>query len=226
MFREFERQHFCPETFFQTNKPAVDHDGVICDTRQHVLDFVNQRLETNYVNRDIRHWHSVRDWARKAGMLATEAENLEEYVWFNSDFLRQAKPAPGAVEMCDWFVEHEIDLHVITSRRPNLLSSTVDWYQEHVPSLKSENIHLQTTSEMEGGIFKAFMVGKLEIGVYFEDVPQLALDVLNYSNAFVVLMSDISLPHSYRDSDRVHRILGEQGKIPNLTSFNSQILKI
>jgi hypothetical protein len=226
MFREIENHTMCPEEFFKIHRPAVDHDGVICDTRQHVLNFVNNALGTKYANRDIRHWHSVRDWATQSGMSMVDAEDLEEYVWFNPDFLRQAKPIPGAIEMCRWLTDHGIHLRVITSRRPNLLESTIDWYREHVSNLKLGNIHLQTTGEMEGSIFKAFMISRLGADVYFEDVPQHALDILNYTNASVVLLSNLSSPHSYKDSGRIYRISGEQGLVPNLSSFNSQVLKI
>lgn len=120
-----------PEKFFRENRPGFDHDGVICDTRRHVLGYVNDKLGTQYRDVDIRHWHAVTEWAILAGWTTTQARQLEDYVWYDPQFLSQADVNPGARELIDYLLYEDIRFDIITSRKPGLIGPTLSWYRKN-----------------------------------------------------------------------------------------------
>ena len=210
------------EKFFKENNPGLDNDGVIRDTRTLVLDFVNCELKTGYRDVDIRHWHAVRQWALESGWPQQRAIDLENYVWFDPSFLMQAEVLPGAEKFTSKLVDLKIPFKVITSRRPQLIKSTYEWYEEKLPKIPRQNISIWPTVEMKGGILKSFNINMFNLGAMFEDVPEQAMDIASNTDAYIFLLSNIGrFDGMFRD--RLFRVSGENGSCANL-NFVAAIL--
>lgn len=195
--------------------PGFDNDGVISDTRSLVLDFVNKQLKTNYVDRDIRDWNQVSIWAKESGWTSDKALELDNYVWYDPEFLKKAKLIPGARKLTDFLLHEKVPFKIITSRLPHLVKSTFEWYEENLPEIPKENIIIWPIKEMAGGIFKSFNINRYNLGVFFEDVPEQALDIVSHTDARVFLLSNIGT-YDGMHPGKLCRIGGENGNCANL----------
>lgn len=222
-----------PEEFFSKYPPSSDMDGVLCNTRKHVVEEFNKMFGTLYTTFDIRDYHAVSRWAGVLGMGKKEAMAIENKLWFDPNVLFRAKPLPGAVKFTRWFAERNIDLPVVTSResnikdvrKPNIEDVTIAWFRKWMPWIKEENIYMQKNQEMPGDIFKAWMNRVLGRGIHFEDVPGHAKAVLDYTDASVVLLSNLIEIDGYYPG-RLLRIPETKGIGPEMHRVNEIFLGI
>jgi hypothetical protein len=87
MFKELNHGLMTSEEYFRQYPPGTDHDGVMCDLRMHVLNYLNKQWGTNYTSQDMRHFDCVRHWALSLGYSMSEAVGLQEYTWYHPDFV-------------------------------------------------------------------------------------------------------------------------------------------
>ncbi len=214
-----------PEEFFSKYPPSSDMDGVLCNTRKHVAEEFNKRFGTSYTTFDIRDYRAVSKWAVVLGMSKKEAMAIEKKLWFDPDIIFRAEPLPGAVKFTRWFAERNIALPVNTSRRPNIRDATIAWFEKWMPWIKEENVYMQKNQEMPGDIFKAWMNRILGRGIHFEDAPEHAKAVLDYTDAFVVLISNLIEIDGYYP-DRLLRIPETKGIGPEMHRINEILLGI
>lgn len=223
-----------PENFFRLNKPATDNDGVMSDTRTLVTGEFNKIFRTNHRPEDIRHWHAIRDWGIESGLSFEEATKLELFLWFDPVLLYKAQPVAGAVEISRWFYERGIPFPVISSRRDlvvskgaykNIKDSTIAWYEKWMPWVLPDDIHIQYGQEMKGEYYKAFMIKRMGIGVFFEDIPLHAQAILDYTDANIVLVSNRSLFPTANDN-RIASLPYGVGKMPDLLPFYNLLTNI
>ena len=180
-----------PEEFFFSNEVIVDHDGVMADTRTLAIEEINETLGTNYTVCDINGWHWVSEIAQEHGMSEGEAKELEDKVWYDPDFLIQAKPLEGAYEFMKWFHDKGLKLSVVTSRNPELRNSTLSWYKENIPFVDKTRIFIRTNYEFTGDVFKVFALNRIAIpAIHFEDSVEQARIILDYTNVKVALLSN------------------------------------
>lgn len=180
-----------PEDLFKFYKVIVDHDGVMADTRTLAIAEINETLGTDYTVSDINGWHWVSEIAQKYGMKLNEAHALEDKVWYDPDFLIQAKPLAGAYEFMKWFYERSLKVPVATSRNPELRNSTMSWYEENMPFVDRNMIFIRRNYEFTGEIFKVFTVGRVtDPAIHFEDSVEQARLILDYTNVKVALLSN------------------------------------
>ncbi|HJX46017.1 hypothetical protein A2W13_03025 [Candidatus Woesebacteria bacterium RBG_16_36_11] len=214
-----------PEIFFKILKPFRDFDNVTSATKEIVTREFNKMFRTNYLPVDILQWHSIKNWAIDKGMNERNAEELELKLWYNPDFLFQAKPLPGTLELSHWLYERHIGFPIITSRMDrvdtsrgifkNVKEATFAWIKQHEPWVPEKDIFIQENKEMPGNIFKAFMLRKFNCGIYFEDNVEHAKTVLDYTNAIVVLVSNSRVLDGLGYGNLV-RISINDGNLPNL----------
>ena len=197
---------FTPEELFSQLIVSVDNDGVISDTKSLVADGVNEVLGTDYTGHDIRNWHWAAEVLTEHGMKFDEARKLEQKYWYDPDYLLKAKPMPGAYEFFQWFDERNLESPtVVTSREHSLYESTVEWYRKNIPILDKEKIVMQSNDEMRGDYFKIWALQhRTKSDIHLEDSPIHVKLILDYTDAFVVFISNSTVFDGY-DEDRFLR---------------------
>ena len=224
MLKEYEGS---AEKYFDVYKPATDFDGIICDLRTLAVNEFNDRCGTDYSTFDIRCFGQVIVWAKKLGMSHGEALKIEEELWYKPDFIRKASPVEGAVDFLNWFSERGIKMPIITTRRPNLREITYNWLEEWTPSFPREDVFIRPAvmCDMSGDIYKAYMVRFLGIDVFFEDIVEQAKVVLDYTDANVILHSNLEyLDRLYQG--RLLRFPEIEGVGPSMRKVNDELLNI
>lgn len=223
----FKERGLSPEEFFIKYPPFTDHDETMSASIVVVTDFFNSTysLGKKRYPSEITHYRSVRDWAIEDGRDEEEANYIEKNLWYNPDVLFYAKPTKGAVEFSYRMHEMGFSMPVVTARldfpeiRSNMFKdmhdSTVAWYKKWMPWTNSDDIHVQSNTEMPRDIYKAYILNKLGAGIYFEDSSQNAEAILNYTNIKVCLLSNKILASQVGNPDLI-RLSGDGGKEPDM----------
>lgn len=200
---------------------SVDHDNTISDTKEIVVEKFNEEFGTNHQAIEISQWYSLPEWCRALGMNKEEALVVNHRYWYDPDLINLARPNPGAIEFLN---KANLKGHLtVNSSRPfDQLTSTVGWYRHYAPFIKPEQIVVGLPDLVVPGdimrqaVSKAWIVWLLGCRAHIEDVVYHAKFILDYTNAFVFLLSDdSSLDVKYKT--RLMRFGGINGKPPDMT---------
>lgn len=210
------------DKLLKTYKLSFDGDGVLINSRAPVVKAFNQLLKTDYKEEDLNSWAAIFEWAMKAGLNKDEAFKLDRKLWTDPAILLASPPMSGAVEFTRSLYEQGIDTPVITSRTSELRESTSNWFKKWMPWIGREKIHIRTNNDLTGKMFKAEMVGRLGVGIHFEDDPKHTKIVLDRTKARVVFM-----PYTKEvlntNSNRLIQISTQDNKLPNLWQTYQQL---
>lgn len=200
---------------------SVDHDNTVSDTKGIVVEKFNEEFGTNHQAIEISQWLSLTDWCRTLGMNEEEALTVNHRYWYDPDLINLALPNPGAVEFLER-ANRSGRLTINSSRPYKQLDATIAWYRQYVPFIKPEQIVVGLPDVVVPGDImrqaasKAWIVRLLGCRAHVEDVVYHAQFILDYTNAFVFLLSDdASLDMRYRT--RLMRFGGINGKPPDMT---------
>jgi hypothetical protein len=212
-----------PEHFFKNERPSTDFDGVLVNSRKVVVEEFNRMFGTTYSEKDIHQWAAITRWAIELGYSKEEAREIDDYLWYQRpDLLFMAPPIGGALEFTRWFAERGIILPIITSRTPDLKDCTITWVEKWMDWISPDQVMIRRNNEMSGEIFKVWMINLLDRGIHFEDALAHTKMIFGYTDSKVVLLSN-SLVLDHYPKDRLIRVPGEDGGIPNLVSVNNPI---
>ena len=199
---------------------SVDHDNTISDTKGIVTEKFNQEFGTNHHVMELAGWRAVADWAKALGMSDEEALAVNHRYWFDKDLINLARPNPGAIE----FLEraNRMGRLIINSSRPfEQLDSTRLWYRQYAPFVKPEQIVVGLPDIVIAGdilsqaITKTWVVKLLGCRAHIEDVPFHAKVILDYTNAFLFLLSNETWLDGVYNS-RLIRFSGVNGEPPDM----------
>lgn len=223
----FKERELSSEKFFTKYPPFTDHDETMSASIVVVTRYYNEIYSLGKKRKpsEITHYHSVRDWAIEDGRDIEDANYIEKNLWYNPDILFYAKPTKGAVEFSYRIHQMGFTLPVVTARidfpeiKPNMFrnmhESTVAWYKEWMPWVNSDDIHVQSNTEMPRDIFKAYILDKLGAGIYIEDSSDNAEAILNYTDIMVCLLSNKILASQVGNPNLI-RLSGTGGKDPDM----------
>lgn len=193
-----------PEVFFQKYPLSVDHDGVMADTRSYVVQKVNAVLKTDYFVTDIDDWFWVRNVAVEHGWDLERATELHNKLWSDPNSLFQVPPTEGAIDFMRWFYDRGIKVPVITSRTSDLIKTTIDWYEEHMPFVDKKQIVISKNDEMRGDFFKVWAVKyMITPAIHIEDSTHHAQQIINYTETVVAFMSGSRALDMYKDTQLI-----------------------
>ena len=216
-----ERLH-SPEHFFKVYKPSTDNDGVLCDLKTTVVKEFNRMFKTERQPDEIRGWQTIVEWSMELGMSKEEGLRVDNYLWYDPDLVFRALPIAGAKDFTRAFAERGIDLTIITSRPSHLREVTKAWFELHMPWIEESRIVMRKSEDLEGDIFKTWMIPRLGIGIHFEDSTTHAKNILDYTDARVVLLSNSGVL-DYYPKDRLKRFSGRQGLLPDMRTVNKTL---
>lgn len=206
---------------------SVDHDNTISDGKSVVTDEFNKEFDTQHQATEIWQWHSVVGWAEKLGMDRREALAVNRRYWYNSDLINRAKPKPGAIEFLSG--ANKLGRLIINSSRSyDQLGSTREWYREYAPFIKPEQIVVglpdivKAEDILSQALSKVWVARLFKSRAHVEDTVFHGQMVLDYTDAFLFLLSDdSSLDGRYHD--RLMRMGGVDGRLPDLTFLNKRL---
>ncbi len=203
---------------------SVDHDNTISDTKGIVTETFNKEFGTSHKVIEISKWHSVADWAKELGANDKEAFAINYRYWYDTDLINQGKPKPGAIEFLQ--KANRKGRLIINSSRPyEELDGTLKWYRKYASFIKPKQIIVGLPDIVEAGDILSQALSKVWVAKLYkcrshvDDVPFHAKMILDYTDAFVFLLSDdTSLDGRY--STRLMRMGGIDGNQPDLALLN------
>jgi hypothetical protein len=204
-----------PEIYFEKFPPSFDHDGVLADTKSVVVARYNKDFNKSHCVDEVVRWKTIAYWAMtELGMDEESANALDNRYWYQMpELLETAKPKPGAVKITKALTDMDIWYPVITSREPEYEVSTFRWYQREMPWISPEQIFIRPNSEMDGEIFKVWMVKLLKRGIHFEDAKSHAVNLLSYTDTTVAYISNDPSLDSW---PKLIRFSGVNGRLPDM----------
>lgn len=213
-----------PEEFFGKYTVSVDHDGVIADTRNFVVNKVNKEFGTTYEVSDINDWHWVTNVALEHGWDLLSAKELDKKFWYDPELLLQVPPTDGAVDFMKWFYDRDMENFVITSREPRLRKSTLAWYAKHMPFVKESQIIIGSESDPRGDYFKVWAIqSAIKPAIHIEDSPDHARKIIEYTETVVALMSSVRTLDNYGKSQLI-RLLDSISQPISLNGVREKIV--
>lgn len=213
MTKEIERS---PEILLLNDRPITDFDGPRGDIHSFAIEIANKELGTDYKVTDIREWNAIRKFALAEGWPIEDAISLQTKCYYNPDNLIKVKPLPGAVELSLWYYNQGEKFPTVTSRDPKYKDVTFAWHEMHMPWIPHEDIFIRENDEMEGEVFKAFIIKKFGYNLFFEDNLSQAKFVLDYTSASVILVSHLGNLDGY-EPNRLLRIGSDGINAANLS---------
>ncbi|RLC32650.1 hypothetical protein DRH13_01465 [Candidatus Woesebacteria bacterium] len=205
------------EEFINNQILGFDHDGVLSYSRQPVVDEYNKQFGTNHSTDEIKGFNALAKWAEEdLGASREEAQEIHDYFWYKRpDILLRAKPMPGAEAITKELALRGKDFRIITSRPHTFQKSTLKWYRKNMPWISKDQIHIRTTDEMVGEIFKAWTIDHTGVTVFFEDAIHQAKYITTYTDATVVLLNNGPL-YDIPNRDKIIKITSFKNRLPTL----------
>jgi hypothetical protein len=203
-------------------------DGILTDLRTQVVKMFNEKFGTSYTTFDILDYHAVYKWSLELGQSKNAAGDIQEWLWFDPEVLMEVQPVSGALKFVNWFIDRDIDIPIITSRRsdPKTVDVTHKWINKWIPNFPLRNLYMQKgNSKASGDIFKAQTIKLLKRGIHFEDVYEHAKTILDLTDSLVVLHSNLSIVDN-SNHKRLIRIPEKPGVGPTLEEINKHFLRI
>lgn len=204
-------------------KVSVDHDNTISNTKGIVTEKFNEEFGTNHQVVELAGWRAVAGWARDLGMSNEEALAVNHRFWFDTDLINLARPNPGAIEFLER-ANRTGELIINSSRPYEQLGSTRAWYRQYAPFISPEQIIVGLPDIVIAGdilsqaISKTWVIKTLGSRSHIEDVSFHAKTILDYTDAFIFLLSDDTALDT-RYQTRLMRFGGKDGKAPDMSQL-------
>lgn len=205
------------ELLKKTNRRiGFDIDGVWADINSQAVRKLNDTFGQKYSHDDVLSWDWVYEDAYRLGLLkgtsSDEAKKIAKEhraVYFDSLVLRACKPYPGAVLVLRWLEQLGVPYEFITTRKPENSQATYDWFNEHLPWVAVERLHVRNDVVDDPDEFKVNKAKAIRVGLFFEDKQETAL--LLRENGVRVALVNRSWNRDCVDLDRVRVRHGSLG---------------
>lgn len=206
---------------------SLDHDGVVADTRSMAANVFNRIFKTSYQPHEVREWDTVKIWCKECGLTSSQAEDVNNEIWYTEKNLFSAIPLPGAKQLFETAKEFGVKIPIISSRRSEFRESTIKWYQKYFPGLvSSEQIFTCLPDIRKGIISKIYLLNFHNIKVHVDDSTEQAEKILSATSKLeVILLSNRTCLDG--SSKRLLRLgTGDFTEIPDLTLLNRKLFSV
>ncbi len=177
------------ETIGRMGLISLDLDGVVVDLAHLPLARFNSEHKTSYTLQDLNHPYSMDDWyIAKYNCTRDEARIYTTALWNSAEFLENAPVVKGADEILRLLDRSNISYRFVTSRPFSVFSSTQTWFQRTIGGDKMERVLIQT-SDKYNMRHKVETIRNWGIKVHFEDMPAHAMEIVENTEAIVVMVN-------------------------------------
>lgn len=172
---------------------SFDIDGVEVNSASAFVKKFNKQYKTHYKVNDLETYWSFVEWVQKA---EPENQNFRQAAmdfWNAADVNLPAPPVAGAWLMGQYLHQNGVKIHRISSRPGHVIGMTKAWYQEKMPWVDLNLIHIEEGSptireKCEMGSYKVRMIKELGIQFHFDDSLDEAVKIVKETDANVVLV--------------------------------------
>lgn len=208
---------------FQINCIVWDLDETLGDTQTPVKEQFDQKLGTDYRQREIDKFDALSFWAHEDGVLDyEEANRIETELWTDRDILSRVKPFPEVQFYSKEAAARDIIQFIVTSRVNQLKKITINWSEEHFPWIKRDNIKITPRKQLRyDSEYKTTAIAAIRPDVVFEDNLhhiQNILEVTPEATKFVWFAREKELAKI--NEKRVLCLAGKQQQFGQLMSHN------
>lgn len=167
---------------------GVDIDGVIQASYVNALHKVSHHLRAAVSKHQlITYWELVKI-VSDHGIEGSMALKFAKDAWNERSVFLNSPLMPGASTLLETLHEIQVPHIIVSSRPPEFLDETMEWFDSNFPWIKADNIVLGRDKGMTGGEFKRSVVEKFGIKVHIEDAYEEALEIANKTPARVLLV--------------------------------------
>lgn len=170
-------------------KIATDIDGVDAFTQESGLTAINNLKGTSFQLTDLKV-----DLVAKYLKDVRDPKKFATEIWNSNANLSTTHVVSGALILSRFLFEKGINIPRITSRPSYTRDVTLEWYAQKMPWIKPEQIIMQTKSDNINFSFKVDQIKKLGIELFFEDSFEHAVNIVENTDAKVVL-----IPHYWNE---------------------------
>lgn len=168
-------------------KPGTDIDGVDIDSANSAIRILNGKYSTNYTKSQMKTYFQMTKWMHDLGSQDPKQDSI--HLWNSDRSLGIAYPEDGAYDLSVFMYENGIVIPRITSRPADTAPVTIWWYQQWMPwILDHDCLHMQTESNDINPKFKTDRIKEQEITHFLEDSPEQAEQIVNDTDATVIIV--------------------------------------
>ena len=163
--------------FLNGRSISIDIDAITQATYVLALRNVSRSFGKVILKEHLKTYWELAKIAEKNGVQAAQSLNFAKDAWNNEEVYMNSPEMPGIRALLE--VLHEIEIpHTFISSRPlEFEDVTKSWYKDKFPWISGDNIILGRKEGVSGGLFKAQMIRKYNVGLHIEDTMDEANEI-------------------------------------------------
>jgi len=170
------------------DKFGLDIDDFLFNLRLAVTRKYNSDHGTQYTPGHITEYNSVRNWLIAQGYSFEEADTMQNSnYWDNPDVLMSAPLIRGARELTLALRREKKNIYPTTSRDPQLNEMTRRQLRLYLGWIPEENLRIRLDGDPDKHGFKGRTAEEEEFGVFFENYPPHAGEILLQADTHVAI---------------------------------------
>jgi uncharacterized HAD superfamily protein len=152
-------------------KIAIDLDEVLNNDIDQVIAYHNNLYHTELKREDFFSYNFWEVWG------GSKAEAVEKILaFYKTDFFKNIKPVPEAIELMKSLKERGDELYVVTGRPDEIVSETKDWIERYFPNMFTDIYNTNHFSLINQPKTKSEICNMLSIKAIIDDNKDHALD--------------------------------------------------
>lgn len=181
---------------------GIDIDAVTQATYILALNKASYDIGKIIQRDDLKTYWELAEIAKKNGIAPEKAKDFALSAWNNDYVYSNAPVMPGIKDLLQMFDEASVQYLHISSRPVEFLDTTRNFFKNNFPfknadKYLSENIILGRIDGVSGGVFKAEMINKYNVGLFIEDATEEAEIIVKNTNAKVIIV-----PQPWNETER------------------------
>ncbi|HLE48559.1 MAG TPA: hypothetical protein VI819_00795 [Patescibacteria group bacterium] len=194
----------------ESGKISFDIDAVAQGTFVKALNNASHIFKKVIFKSDLKTYWELDKIARANGIAESDSMRFTKSLWNTHDTYADSPKVYGFDSMLRMVNEisksEDLNYYFISSRPPEFLETTQNWFLQKYPFVNTENIKLGRPKGMSGGIYKSMMINQFDIGLHFEDVVDEALEIVKYTNCKVIIVPQPWNINELTESPRIKRL--------------------
>jgi hypothetical protein len=212
------------EEIFRGHVVGIDVDQILLSSIHPVIKQVSVDFDgLEFPLSSFKGWNSIRDFLLAAGKNPKEAEEYEDWVWRDSEIIKNAPPIVEAQAFTKTLTYFGIEYYAITSRAPRLSDATYHSFSKYFDWIREDQICQNEDENLEGDDYKWMKVKEKKVTLHLDDAPHQMELILKNTPAFGVLISNYPESHAFKH-ERVLKVNHTQ-RFPTLGDFCKKVYK-
>src|SRR4030042_2457549 len=174
--------------FLNGRSVGIDIDAVTQATYILALRNVSRAFGKVVLKEEIKTYWGLVDIVEKNGVSKDRSLDYAKEAWNNNEVYSKSPEMPGIRALLEVFNEIKVPYKFFSARPPGFKSVTKSFFKEKFPWVPNKNIILGRKEGVSGGLFKALMIKKHNVGLFIEDAPEEAEEIVKYAQIPVLIV--------------------------------------